>query len=341
VYVVPKFLLYTISGSVKEGARLFAEILYRLFWGIASAGVARFKRRNPAVWFLVGFVFEWLSLLIVLILPRTGGNGFFSRTGKAGSGTNWGRKVEKICPYCGQKVVIDDIPGNWVCPECGRTFQYDGDGRVHAVDASTLLPQVAWIVKLFAKLAKRDGVVTENEVRQVDQIVRQAFRPNEAQLKRIMDIFNQARYSDERFEDIASELVMNSGGRMDLLTDTLTALLAIACADGALRSEEEVMIRSAAAIFGLTGVYEQIKSEFFDRIHPEDQTTSLDSSYQLLGCRPVDSDETIKKAYRAKIKENHPDRLTGQGATDEVIRKANQKISAIKKAYDRIMAERG
>lgn len=320
---------------------MLTEILYRFIWGIASAGVARVKRKNPVVWFIAGFVFEWLSLLIVLILPRAGGKWSFSRTGRAGSGMNWGRKVEKSCPYCGKRIVIDDIPGNWVCPECGRTFQYDGDGRVHAVDASTLMPQVAWIVKLFAKLAKRDGVVTENEVRQVDQIVRQAFRPNEEQLKRIMDIFNQARYSEETFEEIARELVLNSGGRRDLLTDTLTALLAIAYSDGVLRPEEEAMIRGAAAIFGLDGVYAQIKSEFFDRIHPEERTTSLDASYQLLGCGPADSDDAVKKAYRSKIKENHPDRLAGQGATDEMIREANQKISAIKKAYDRIMAERG
>lgn len=320
---------------------MLTEILYRFIWGIASAGVARVKRKNPVVWFIAGFVFEWLSLLIVLILPRAGGSWSFSRTGRAGSGMNWGRKVEKSCPYCGKRVVIDDIPGNWVCPECGRTFQYDGDGRVHAVDASTLMPQVAWIVKMFAKLAKRDGIVTENEVRQVDQIVRQAFRPNEEQLKRIMDIFNQARYSAETFEEIARELVLNSGGRRDLLTDTLTALLAIAYSDGALRPEEETMIRGAAAIFGLDGVYVQIKAEFFDRIHPEERMTSLDSSYQLLGCEPADSNDAVKKAYRAKIKENHPDRLAGQGATDEMIREANQKISAIKKAYDRVMAERG
>lgn len=326
---------------MKEGAGLVIEILYRLFWGIASAGVARFKRRNLAVWFIVGFVFEWLSLLIVLILPHTGGGYFFSRSEKTGSGTNWGRKVEKICPYCGQRIIIDDIPGNWVCPECGRTVHYDGKGQVHAAETGSLLPQIAWIVTLFAKLAKSDGVVTENEVRQVDQIVRQAFQPNEEQLKEIMTTFNQARYSSETFEDVARQLVLAAGWRRDVLTDTLTALLAIAVSDGVLRPEEEAMIRRAAAIFGLDGVYEQIKSEFFDRVNPEQQTVALDSSYQLLGCGPSDSDEVIRKAYRTKIKENHPDRLAGQGANEEMIRQANQKITEIKQAYDRIMAERG
>ncbi|WP_010630744.1 TerB family tellurite resistance protein [Sporolactobacillus vineae] len=319
---------------------MVTDILLRLIWGIASAGVARGKGRNPVVWFIAGFVFEWISLLIVLILPRVGGGSFFSRPDSSGSGTHWRRKIEKTCPYCGQRIIIDDIPGNWVCPECGRTVQYDGSGPVHAANAGALLPQVTWMVTLFAKLAKGDGVVTENEVRQVDIIVRQAFQPNKVQLKQIMATFNQARYSAETFEDVAHKLYLIAGGRRDFLTDTLTALLAIACADGVLRPEEDTMIRGAAAIFRLDGVYEQIKAEFFNRVHPEEQTVSLDSSYQLLGCGPSDSDEAVKKAYRRKIKENHPDRLAGQGATDEMIREANQKITAIKKAYDRIMTAR-
>jgi DnaJ like chaperone protein len=316
---------------VKEGASLSTAILFRLIWGIASAGVARVKGRSSIAWFIVGFIFEWLSLLIVLILPRAGSSPYFSRSD---------RKIEKICPYCGQRIVIDDIPGNWVCPECGRTVQYDGSGSLHAANTGALLPQVTWMVALFAKLAKGDGVVTENEVHQVDLIVRQAFQPNKAQLEQIMATFNQARYSAETFQDVARKLFLIAGGRRDFLTDTLTALLAIACADGVLRPEEDTMIRGAAAIFQLDGIYEQIKAEFFNRVHPEEQTVSLDSSYSLLGCRPSDSDEVVKKAYRTKIKENHPDRLAGQGATDAMIRQANQKIAAIKKAYDRIMAAR-
>lgn len=254
---------------------------------------------------------------------------------------DWHKKVSRACPYCGNEVVFDDIPGNWVCQECGHTFIYDTDGKVYMNREDHVLPQIEWIVRLFAKLAKRDGVVTENEVRQVDQIVKQAFRPNREQLHQIMDIFNAARYSSETFEEDARKLAETAGGRRDVLTDTLTALMVVATADGLMRPEEEAMIREAARIFGLGGVYETIKAEFYGRSPAEGNPEDLESCYRLLGCKASDSDEEIKRLYRVRIKENHPDRLVSHGASEDTIRQANIKVAQIKHAYDRIMAARG
>ncbi|WKB35782.1 DnaJ domain-containing protein [Terrilactibacillus sp. S3-3] len=57
-----------------------------------------------------------------------------------------------------------------------------------------------------------------------------------------------------------------------------------------------------------------------------------------MGCQKGDSAEKIKKNYRRLIKENHPDRLLSQGASDEAINQANKKVAEIKKAYERVMA---
>ncbi|TGA97936.1 molecular chaperone DnaJ [Sporolactobacillus shoreae] len=330
------------ENVLKEGACLFLrDILPRLLWGLVSAGVALIKRRNPFLWFIFGFTFVWASLIVIAILPVAGSRRIFPRMRVFNSHTDYHKRVSKTCPYCGSSVVIDDIPGSWICPECGRTFIYSGDGTVHSNSGDYLLPQVEWIVKLFAKLAKRDGVVTENEVRQVDRIIRQAFQPDREQLHQIMEIFNEARYSSETFEEIARNLAGTTGWQRDVLTDTLTALLSVAEADGVLRPEEEALVRRAAEIFGLDGVYETIKAEFFDRTRPEEVHTDLELCYRLLGCRQSDSNDEIKKTYRAQIKENHPDRLISHGASEEAIRQANIKVAEIKSAYDRIMAARG
>lgn len=204
------------------------------------------------------------------------------------------------------------------------------------------MPQVEWIVKLFAKLAKKDGVVSENEVRQVDQIVRQAFLPTKEQLGKIMTLFNESRYSEESFESISKNLYASVRGRRDILADTVTALFAIAVADGTLRAEEESMIRTACSIFGLAGEYESIKAQFFGRTSSGDPSheASLDASYRLLACAPSDSDQVIKKKYRQLIKENHPDRLMSRGASEDSIKEANKKVAQIKRAYEQIMAAR-
>ncbi|MCO7125466.1 TerB family tellurite resistance protein [Sporolactobacillus shoreicorticis] len=318
---------------------------WRLLFAVAAALLAVAKKRNAILWFIAGFMFTWFALIIILILPGGSGRRIFvgGEHGRARE-TRWRRRVSRSCPYCGSHVTFDDIPGNWTCPNCGQTFTYSSDGHVFASNKDELMPQMELMVKLFAKMAKKDGVVSENEVRQVDQIVREAFRPTKEQLRKIMTLFNGARYSDEPFETIAHDLYASVRGRGDVLTDTIIALLAIAASDGALRTEEEAMIRSAASIFGLADQYESIKAQFFGRQSYSSEEGSskigLEACYRLLGCTPNDSDQLIKKKYRELIKENHPDRLMSRGASEATIKEANSKVTRIKHAYEQIMAAR-
>lgn len=314
---------------------------WRLLFGIVVAVLAAAKKRNVVLWFIAGFIFGWIALIIILILPNTTSGRIFRGNRSNGEEMRWRRKVSGTCPYCGGQVEFDDIPGNWTCPNCGQTFTYSSDGNVYKSREDTLMPQIEWIVKLFAKLAKKDGVVSENEVRQVDQIVRQAFQPTKAQLQQIMAIFNESRYSDESFESIARNLYASVGGRRDILIDTVTALFAIAAADGALRPEEESMIRSATSIFGFGNEYDTIKAQFFGRTSGSNtHEMSLDTCYRLLGCTPSDSDQVIKRNYRQLIKDNHPDRLMSRGASEASIKEANNKVAEIKRAYEQIMTAR-
>ncbi|MCL1631391.1 TerB family tellurite resistance protein [Sporolactobacillus sp. CPB3-1] len=319
-------------------------LMWGILFGFIAAFIALAKKRNVVLWFIAGFIIQWLAVILLLILPGGSHHVFSGRRGESGSRTNtqWRSKVSRECPYCGHQVAFDDIPGNWTCPNCGQTFTYSTDGRVYRQRDERLMPQIEWIVKLFAKIAKKDGVVSENEVRQVDQIVRQAFQPTRQQLQQIMTLFNQSRYSDESVESIAQNLYASVRGRRDILADTLTALVAIAAADGMLRPEEEATIRTIAAIFGLADEYESLKSQFFGRSSQgnTEQSMGIDACYRLLGCRQDDSDQVIKKKYRALIKENHPDRLMSRGASEASIKEANNKIAEIKRAYERIMAAR-
>ncbi|MCO7175127.1 TerB family tellurite resistance protein [Sporolactobacillus kofuensis] len=315
---------------------------WRLLFAIVTAVCASAKRRNVILWFFAGFLFEWVALIILFFLPKANSSRRpFNRGWGGDAHVHWDKKVSRSCPYCGGSVAFDDIPGNWTCPNCGQTFTYGTDGHVSRMQDDRLMPQIEWIVKLFAKLAKRDGVVSENEVRLVDQLVRQAFQPTKAQLQQIMNLFNEARYSTESVESIAQNLYASVRGRRDILVDTLSALLAIAAADGAIRPEEEQMIRTAAAIFGLENDYEAIKAQFFGRSsNTTSQSMDLDACYHLLGGQPEDTDQVIKKKYRQLIRDNHPDRLMSQGASEAAIKEANSKVAEIKHAYEQIMNAR-
>ncbi|WP_240697237.1 TerB family tellurite resistance protein [Sporolactobacillus sp. Y61] len=315
------------------------EFITRLISAVIAAVIASAKGRNIIIWFILGFLFEWIAPVIVLIIPAAKKRRVFPGRGNR-SDMRWRRGVSGTCPYCGSDVIIDDIPGKWTCPDCGRSFIYGEDGRFYRIREDGISRQIGLITTLFARAAKSDGVVTEDEIAQVDRIVRGAFRPNHQELRRIMKIFNESRYSSGRVEDVAEQLYRSVAGRRDILTDTLTALVAVAAADGRFTSEEETMIRSVAGVFGLDGVYEQIKAEFFDRAGLRESGPDLASCYRLLGCSADDSNEVIRKSYRHLIKKNHPDLLISRGASEETVRKANKKIEAVKEAYEQIMAAR-
>ncbi|MCC3861384.1 DnaJ domain-containing protein [Emcibacteraceae bacterium Y4] len=58
--------------------------------------------------------------------------------------------------------------------------------------------------------------------------------------------------------------------------------------------------------------------------------------YTVLGVSHDASDKEIKSAYRKQIKEHHPDLLMAQGVPEELIDVANEKMTAINDAYDKI-----
>jgi hypothetical protein len=53
----------------------------------------------------------------------------------------------------------------------------------------------------------------------------------------------------------------------------------------------------------------------------------------LLGVKVSDSDEEIKRAYLAKIKRNHPDKISGKDLDEEFIALAEQRTQEINRAW--------
>ncbi len=316
------------------------EIAKRLFWAAITAAIAAARGKHAVLWFILGFAFEWLAPIAVLLLPG-GRRRPFTGTRRPDPSVRWRKRINVHCPHCGAQVEIDDIPGRWRCPSCGHLFVYQGR-ETESEAEEPLVPQVSLMIRMYAKLAKCDGVVTKDEVRQVDLIVRQAVRPTKSQRHRIMDLFNEARYSDEQFEDLARQLRLLTAGDREFLKNTLMTLFMVAGADGVLHPQQESLVRRAAEIFGLSDIYEQMRAAFTGTDGSADTQAEpdLDACYRLLGCGPDDSDERIKQQYRRKIKQNHPDRLIASGAGEEAIRAANAKIAAIKQAYEQIMTAR-
>ncbi|MCD8544443.1 MAG: DnaJ domain-containing protein [Sulfurospirillum cavolei] len=72
----------------------------------------------------------------------------------------------------------------------------------------------------------------------------------------------------------------------------------------------------------------------------EQKRFGIQNAYDVLGVSPQDDMESIKKKYRALVKEYHPDILMGQGKDQSIIDAATAKLQEINEAYETIKKEK-
>jgi len=186
------------------------------------------------------------------------------------------------------------------------------------------------IIALAGKMARADGVVTEEEF-EVFQRVFGVPPDEEANVRRI---FNLARQDVAGFEHYAGQIARLFMGNPAMLEDILDGLFEIAKADGVLHPCEARFLERVAEIFGFApNEYRRIRASHFA---PE-----LTDPYVILGVSYVADEDELKQTYRRLVRENHPDSLMARGVPAEFIKLANDKLAAITGAYEKIQQERG
>ena len=95
----------------------------------------------------------------------------------------------------------------------------------------------------------------------------------------------------------------------------------------------------------------KIKKEDFERLiktfetfyfqQAANKAISLDKAYEILVSKTNDDNATLKKNYRTLVKKHHPDIISGQGASQNIIDEATKKLQEINEAYEIIKKDRG
>jgi DnaJ like chaperone protein len=186
------------------------------------------------------------------------------------------------------------------------------------------------VVALAGKMARADGVVTEQEF----NVFRQVFGVPPEEQANVQRIFNLARQDIAGYEHYAGQIARLFMGNPAMLEDILDGLFEIAKADGVLHPGEAAFLERVADIFGFApGEFRRIRASHFA---PE-----LTDPYVILGLSYAADNEELKQTYRRLVRENHPDSLMARGVPPEFIKLANDKLAAINSAYEKICAERG
>lgn len=186
------------------------------------------------------------------------------------------------------------------------------------------------VIALGAKMAKVDGYVTRDEVAAFKQV----FRVPPEETANVARVFDIAKRDARGFEPYAHQLARLLKGRPAVLEELLDGLFHIAKADGTVRPAELSYLEAVAHIFGFSG------SEWH-RIRASHMGPDKADPYVILGIDPSVSNETARSAYRALVREHHPDQLIAQGLPEEAVTLATEKMATINAAWEQVRKARG
>ena len=186
------------------------------------------------------------------------------------------------------------------------------------------------IIALAGKMAKADGIATEEEFA--------IFATSSACRRRKKPMSGASSIWRARMWPVTKPMPARSRslfiGNPAMLEDILDGLFEIAKADGVLHPGEARFLERVAEIFGFA-------PNEFRRIRASHFAPELTDPYVILGLSYVADEDEIRQTYRRLVRENHPDSLIARGVPDEFVKLANDKLAAINTAYDKIRAERG
>ena len=200
---------------------------------------------------------------------------------------------------------------------------------------------------LSGYLAKVDGRISQSEIDHTEQIITQ-MALGEQQRKRAIELFHQGAATDFQMEAAVAAFLQTCGPQRKLQQTLLLFLISLAYADQGLEASEHAALVRIANLMGLGAAQlEQLlrmaraQEHFHQQGGPAKSSgTSLEEAYAALGVASNASDKEVKRAYRKRMSENHPDKLIAKGVPQEMIKLATSKSQEIQSAYELVKKTR-
>ena len=182
------------------------------------------------------------------------------------------------------------------------------------------------VIALGAKMAKADGLVTRDEV----TAFRQVFHIPASETQNAARVFDLARKDVAGFDLYAARIRDMFGAGHQALVDLLEGLFYIAVADGRYHPNENVFLEEVALIFGVQSRdFVNMRARFVPDENPD--------PYCVLGVDPTADAETVRQAWRALVREYHPDRMIARGVPEEAMKLAEKRLIQANWAYEEIL----
>lgn len=172
---------------------------------------------------------------------------------------------------------------------------------------------------MLAKMAKADGRISKVEIDAVEMAFAKLGFSTRARSHAI-DVFRKAKDDSRTIYEYARDFASVVGNE-DVRVLFYEMLWDIAYADGDMSQSEKKILEKIT-------LHLKISPEWFD-------------VFSQLGVSPLASDDEVKNAYHNLAKRYHPDILKAQGLPEEMVARANERMSKINAAWSAIKKERG
>ena len=203
-----------------------------------------------------------------------------------------------------------------------------------SIFGKNLTRQTLFTLTTFAvlgHLAKAKGRVTEEDIQNARNLMAHLNLDAKTQ-QEAQKAFTLGKEADFPLRNVIREFREACARRQDLLRFFIQVQITAAIQDGELDAQQYSQQSHYSQ-----GSYSQGGYSGYQQSHQP----SIDAAYKVLGVTANDDQNTVKRAYRKLMNENHPDKLAAKGLPDEMMELAKEKTQQIQAAYDLIYKQKG
>jgi len=202
------------------------------------------------------------------------------------------------------------------------------------------------LVAMLAKVAKADGNVSELEAEILSHTfsdISNHFENSDKIRNQLKNIYTKEMQSFDNTIEIAKKYYNLTRDEYQKRLQVMEYLLNLAFIDNDFSKAEFMITEDIANTLQIKKAdFENLIAKF-EQFYAQKQNSkelSLEKACEVLDVKITDDMKIIKKKYRELVKKNHPDIITGQGASQSIIDQATEKLQEINSAYEIIKKEK-
>jgi DnaJ like chaperone protein len=230
---------------------------------------------------------------------------------------------------------LRDPLDNWWKNYSNKLHQAGSDGPV----------QIAFFISVFASMghvARSDGVIKPAEIALASRLM-EHLQLNAEQKKLAIRLFNEGKHQQFALDTLLQRFYRQCHHRVSVLQVFLEMQLQMAYADNGMSEAEYRLMQRickridiSAAV--MTRIDRRVRAEKQARHQPvtayAGQPMSQASACELLGLSRRASQAEVKRAYRRKVSQCHPDKLQARQASPAEIIEAQDMALELRRAYE-------